>query len=169
MLDLLHVSLADQTLYGLRDNQLVLCLPVSTAFNGPGEQQGSFCTPRGRHVVQEKIGSDAPLGAVFKARVWTGEIWSEDLQQAFPQRDWILTRILWLAGCEPGFNQGGTVDSYQRYIYVHGTLDTEPMGVPRSHGCVRLRNQDLLRLYPQVPLYCPVVISEASCPAWQAL
>jgi len=167
-LDLLHISLADQCLYGFSDGQLKLRLPVSTALKGAGEMQGSFCTPRGLHRVEQKVGDDMPLGAVFKGRKWTGEVWSQELHQQCPERDWILTRILWLAGCEPTLNQGGEVDSYQRYIYLHGTPDCEPMGEPHSHGCVRLRNADMLQLYLCVPLHCAVLIDEAACPQWAA-
>lgn len=88
------------------------------------------------------------------------------LHEQFPGRDWILTRILWLSGCERGRNRLGNVDSFRRYIYLHGTPDSEPMGVPRSHGCIRLRNADLLDLFPRVPLHCPVRIDEAACPDW---
>ena len=168
-LDLLHISLADQCLYGFSGGHLLLRLPVSTALKGPGEVQGSFCTPRGLHRVEQKIGADLPLGAVFKARQWTGEIWSAELHEQFPGRDWILTRILWLSGCEPPFNQGGEVDTFQRYIYVHGTPDCEPMGVARSHGCIRLRNTDMQQLFARVPLRCAVQITEAACPEWAAV
>lgn len=167
-LDLLHISLADQTLYGFADGSLILRLPVSTALNGPGERSGSGCTPRGLHQVRAKIGEGLPLGAVLRGRRWTGEVWSPALHEAFPGRDWILTRILWLSGCEPGRNRLGAVDTFRRYIYLHGTPDSEPMGVPLSHGCVRLRNADLLELYPRVPLHCAVRIDEASCPEWAA-
>lgn len=168
-LDLLHISLTDQCLYGFCAGQLLLRLPVSTALNGSGELQGSFCTPRGLHRVEQKIGDGMPLAAVFKGRQWTGEIWSQELHEQYPGRDWILTRILWLSGCEPQLNQGGEVDSYQRYIYLHGTPDCEPMGIPRSHGCVRLRNSDMLYLFSLVPLQCAVQIAEAACPHWAGL
>lgn len=167
-LDFLHISLADQCLYGFADGQLLLRLPVSTALNGAGEQSGSNCTPRGRHQVRAKIGAGLPAGAVLRGRRWTGEVWSSELHQQFPGRDWILTRILWLSGCEPGINRLGAVDTFRRYIYLHGTPDTEPLGVPLSHGCVRLRNADLLTLFPRVPLHCAVLIDEAPCPAWAA-
>jgi len=165
-LDLLHISLADQTLYGFADGQLRLRLAVSTALNGAGELNGSGCTPRGLHQVRAKIGEGLPLGAVLRGRRWTGEVWSAALHEQFPDRDWILTRILWLSGCEPGRNRLGEVDSFRRYIYLHGTPDSEPMGVPGSHGCVRLRNADLLELFPRVPLHCAVRIEEAPCPEW---
>ncbi|MWV16088.1 L,D-transpeptidase family protein [Pseudomonas sp. L-22-4S-12] len=167
-LDFLHISLADQCLYGFADGQLLLRLPVSTALNGSGERSGSNCTPRGRHQVRARIGEGLPLGAVLRGRRWTGEIWSPELDRQFPGRDWILTRILWLSGCEPGINRLGAVDTFRRYIYLHGTPEREPMGVPLSHGCVRLRNADLLTLFPRVPLHCAVLIDEAPCPAWAA-
>ncbi len=116
---------------------------------------GSHCTPLGRHVIVDKIGAHLPIGSVFVARVPTGEIYSEALALAHPDRDWILTRILRLAGTEDGFNKGidadGTnCDSFARYIYIHGTPDSEPMGIPRSHGCVRMRNDDIIALFEQV-------------------
>lgn len=124
---------------------------VSTARNGPGEVKNSECTPRGRHVIAAKFGADAPVNSVFVARQPTGEIWSPAYAATQPpNRDWILTRILWLAGLEPGFNQGGEVDSHERYIYLHGTPDTTPLGVPGSRGCVRMRNADILELFDRV-------------------
>ncbi|MDD0976817.1 L,D-transpeptidase [Pseudomonas fontis] len=165
-LDLLHVSIADQCLYGFAQGRLVVRLAVSTALNGAGERNGSGCTPRGLHQVRAKIGADLPQGAVLRGRRWTGETWAPALHEQFPGRDWILTRILWLSGCEPGRNRLGAVDTFRRYIYLHGTPDSEPMGVPLSHGCIRLRNADLLRLFDQVPIHCPVQIEEAACPEW---
>lgn len=167
-LDLLHISLADQVLYGFAAQRLVLRLPVSTALNGAGERQGSGCTPRGLHQVRAKIGEGLPCGAVLRGRRWTGEVWSPALHEQFPGRDWILSRILWLSGCEPGVNRLGEVDTFRRYIYLHGTPDCEPMGSPLSHGCVRLRNADLLQLFPRVPLHCPVRLDEAPQPQWRA-
>ncbi|MDU9390333.1 L,D-transpeptidase [Pseudomonas sp. zfem002] len=166
ILDLLHISLADQCLYGFSQGRLVVRLPVSTALNGPGERNGSGCTPRGLHQVRAKIGAGLPRGAVLRGRRWTGETWTPELHDQFPGRDWILTRILWLSGCEPGRNRLGQVDTFRRYIYLHGTPDSEPMGIPLSHGCIRLRNADLPGLFDQIPLHCPVRIEEAACPQW---
>lgn len=165
-LDLLHISVADQLLYGFTAGELRLRLPVSTALNGVGERNGSGCTPRGRHLVRARIGDGLPVGAVLRGRRWTGEIWNPELAARFPGRDWILTRILWLSGCERGHNRLGSVDTFRRYIYLHGTPDTEPMGVPLSHGCIRLRNTDLLDLFPLVPAGCAVQIEEAARPEW---
>lgn len=153
------IHIADQTLE-LRDDagNILRRFDVSTALNGPGEQNGSNCTPRGRHVIRAMIGAGAPCGAVFRARRPTGEVHTPELDAACPGRDWILTRILWLSGCEPGVNRLGKVDTMRRYIYIHGCPDSEPMGVPRSHGCVRMRNTDIIALFDLVEPGTPVVI-----------
>lgn len=132
--------------------------PVSTALNGPGEHQSSGCTPRGKHYVRAMVGERAPLNAVFVARRPTGEVYSPELAGQFPGRDWILSRILWLCGLETGKNRGPGVDSFRRFIYIHGTPDSEPMGVPRSHGCIRMRNTDVVDLYARVRPGTPVFI-----------
>lgn len=157
----IEISIAKQnlTLSG-DDGQVLAQYRVSTAFKGAGEEKGSYRTPRGQHIVRAKIGKDAPINSVFKGRRATGEIWTPELGAQQPQRDWILTRILWLSGCEVGLNRLGNVDSMQRYIYIHGTPDTEPMGEPQSHGCVRMRNSDVLELFDLVPVGTPVLIVE---------
>jgi len=131
---------------------------VSTARNGLGEVNGSFCTPRGRHIVRAKIGAGQPLGAVFVRRRPTGEIWTPELHAKYPGRDWMLTRILWLSGCEAGRNRLGEVDTMRRMIYIHGAPDSAAMGKPGSHGCIRMRNQDIAELFELVPAYTPVEI-----------
>jgi len=131
---------------------------VSTAATGAGEQKGSGCTPRGRHRIRAKIGAGQPLGAVFRARRPTGEVWTPAYAAAHPGRDWILTRILWLGGLQAHFNRYGDCDSAWRYIYIHGTPDTEPMGVPRSHGCIRMRNNELVELFERVRVGDEVLI-----------
>lgn len=167
-LDFIHISIADQVLYGFSGGSLRVRLPVSTGRNGAGERHGSGCTPRGRHQVRARIGVGLPSGAVLRGRRWTGDVWSPELHDQFPGRDWILSRILWLSGCEVGYNRMGMVDTFRRYIYLHGTPDSEPMGVPLSHGCIRLRNADLLALFPQVPVGCAVQIGETACPDWSS-
>lgn len=131
---------------------------VSTSKNGLGEKNGSMCTPRGRHIVRAKIGAGQPLHAVFVRRRPTGELWTPELHARHPGRDWMLTRILWLSGCEPGVNRLGDVDTMRRWIYIHGTHDLAEMGVPGSHGCVRMRNADIVELFDLVPPYTPVDI-----------
>ena len=131
---------------------------VSTAKNGAGEKSGSFCTPRGRHLVRAKIGAGQPVNAVFVRRRPTGELWSPELDARYPGRDWILTRILWLSGCEPGHNRLREVDTMRRYIYIHGSPDSAQIGKPGSIGCVRMRNRDIVELFDLVPPYTPVHI-----------
>jgi L,D-transpeptidase YbiS len=132
---------------------------VSTAANGPGEKRGSYCTPRGDHVVRAKIGGRAAWNTVFVGRRPTGEIWSPALAEAFPKRDWILTRIMWLCGRQPGFNRFGDVDTMRRYIYIHGSPDTVPMGRPGSIGCIRMRNYEIVELFDLVDPGTPVHIA----------
>lgn len=157
----IHVSIARQTLdLYAADGACIRRYSISTAANGPGEEQGSNRTPRGRHRVRAKIGGDALPGAVFRGRRPTGEVWTPAFAAAHPDRDWILSRILWLCGCEPGRNRLGNVDSMRRYIYIHGTGDDQPMGVARSHGCIRMRNSDVIELFDLVPVGTVVDIVE---------
>ena len=132
--------------------------PVSTSKNGLGEKNGSFCTPRGLHIVRAKIGAGQPLDTVFVRRRPTGESWSPDLDAKYPGRDWMLTRLLWLSGCEVGRNRLGEVDTMRRYIYIHGSPDRAEMGKPGSIGCIRMRNTDIVELFDLVPPYTPVDI-----------
>jgi len=147
---LIRVSIPDQRLELLEGGVAVASYPVSTARNGPGERRDSGCTPRGWHRVRIKIGAGSPLNAVFVGRRPTGEIYGSELAAGYPERDWILTRILWLTGLEAGFNRGGDQDTLRRYIYIHGCPDEAPMGIPLSHGCIRMRNQDVLDLFDRV-------------------
>ncbi len=133
---------------------------ISTAANGAGELNGSFRTPRGHHIVRAKVGAGAPENAVFVRRRPTGEIWTPELGAENPGRDWILTRILWLSGCERGLNRLGQVDTMRRYIYLHGSPDNIEMGRPGSIGCIRMRNNDIVELFDLVPPYTRVDIAE---------
>ncbi len=140
------------------DGRLLRSYAVSTSRLGAGERRGSHCTPRGRHVVRAKIGAGQPMNTVFVGRRPTGEIYSPALAQAEPGRDWILTRILWLSGCEPGRNRLGEVDTMRRYIYIHGTPDETELGRPGSIGCIRMGNRDIVELFDLVPAGTPVEI-----------
>ncbi len=120
---------------------------VSTAKNGVGEQRDSGCTPRGWLQIKAKIGADCPENTVFVARRPTGEIYTAELAAQYPERDWILTRILWLGGLEPHRNRYGVVDTLRRFIYIHGSPDHYPTGVANSHGCIRMRNADIIELF----------------------
>ncbi|HMM54356.1 MAG TPA: L,D-transpeptidase [Candidatus Desulfobacillus sp.] len=140
------------------DGRLLRSYAVSASRLGAGERRGSHCTPRGRHIVRAKIGAGQPVNTVFVGRRPTGEIYSPALAQAEPDRDWILTRILWLSGCEPGRNRLGEVDTMRRYIYIHGTPDETELGRPGSIGCIRMGNRDIVELFDLVPAGTPVEI-----------
>ncbi len=157
----IEISLPEQTLKLLDDKgRLVRSYPVSTSKNGPGEMKDSFCTPRGRHVIRAKIGAGAAENTIFIGRRPSREIYTPALGELHSTRDWILTRILWLSGCEPGLNRLGEVDTMQRYIYIHGSPDSVQMGKPGSIGCIRMRNRDIVELFDQVAPGTPVDILE---------
>lgn len=161
---LIHISIPEQCLTLLVKEQAVASYPISTARNGPGEQRGSGCTPRGWHRIRIKIGDGLPLNTVFVGRRPTGEIYGPDLAAERPERDWILTRILWLTGLESGHNRGGECDTLRRFIYIHGCPDHAPMGIPLSHGCIRMENRSLVALFNQVTVGDRVFITDqASC------
>jgi len=157
----IDIDIATQTLTLLDDGgEAIRRYAVSTAANGVGERNGSFRTPRGRHIIRAKVGTGVPENTVFIDRRPTGEIFSEELFARYPGRDWILTRILWLSGCEPGFNRLGEVDTMRRCVYIHGTPDRTALGRPGSKGCVRMANRDIIELFNLVSAGTPVVIHE---------
>ena len=156
----IEISLTNQCLRLKRGAQVITEYLVSTSRNGPGELQDSECTPRGEHVIYAKIGAHCLPDTVFVSRRPTGEIYTPELRAQFPGRDWILTRIVWLAGREPGKNAGGNVDSWERYIYIHGAPDDVPMGMPGSRGCIRMRNADIIQLFDLIEVGMRVVIVE---------
>lgn len=157
---IIRISIEKQRLQLLQDGMALLEYPVSTAANGPGEQRGSNCTPRGWHIIRAKVGAGCAPDTVFIKRRPTGEIYSPALRAQFPNRDWILTRILWLSGLEVGKNRLGNVDTMRRYIYLHGTPDDVQMGMPGSHGCVRMRNANIMELFDNVAAGTKVLIEE---------
>jgi len=157
----IEISIHDQCLRLILEGQ-VKEYSISTAKLGIGQQKGSNQTPLGWHEIRAKIGRNAEINSVFVGRRPTGEIYSPELANQFPQRDWILTRILWLSGCELGRNRLGEVDSMQRYIYIHGTPDSEPMGTPESHGCIRMRNKEIIELFDHLEVGSLIWIQEAS-------
>lgn len=161
----LHIDIALQQLRLVRDGTPLRSYTVSTALNGVGEVNGSGCTPRGLHRVRAKVGAGCAPGTVFVGRRATGEVYSPDLAAANPGRDWVLTRILWLSGCEPGLNRGGAVDTLRRYIYIHGCPDDCAMGVPLSHGCVRMTNADVIDLFDWVAVGTWVHIDGTATPS----
>lgn len=156
----IEINLGKQCLRLFNGDELIGEYTVSTAKNGPGEQMDSECTPRGAHAIAEKIGDGCSLNTVFVNRQATGEIYTSALRELHPGRDWILTRILWLTGLEPGINQGGNVDSHDRYIYIHGSPDDVAMGIPGSRGCIRMHNEDVIELFNRVSVNTGVLIRE---------
>lgn len=151
------VSVNDQTLRVVRDYEIVWQAPCATAARGTGSEMNSYKTPLGWHSVKKKVGDGARPGQVFRSAQPTKEIWKPG---QVTEEDLVLTRILWLTGEEPGKNLGGSVDSYSRYIYIHGTNEEDKIGTPSSHGCVRLRNHDVIELYDLVGEGTPVLITE---------
>lgn len=158
----INISVARQTLELFSEQgELLKSYPVSTAKAGVGEVSGSYQTPRGRHLIRAKIGAGCALNTVFVRRRPTSERWTPELAEQHPRRDWVLTRILWLSGCEPGRNRLGPCDTMRRYIYLHGSPDNAEMGLPGSHGCIRMRNADIVELFDLVAVYTEVEINEA--------
>ncbi len=145
---LIHIDIAAQRLTRWERGRPLDSYPIASARRGVGERMGSERTPRGWHYVRARIGDGCPVNTVFVGRRPTGEIYTPELGRVQPDRDWILSRILWLCGLERGRNRGGAVDTQRRYIYIHGCPDEHPMGLPSSHGCIKMRNAHLLELYP---------------------
>ncbi|MEE9342870.1 MAG: L,D-transpeptidase [Gammaproteobacteria bacterium] len=156
----IHIASQALTLSGGKD--ILSTYPVSTAKNGGGELSGSECTPRGRHIIRAKIGAGARAGSVFVGRRQTGEIYTDQRGYEYPDRDWILSRILWLSGCEKGYNRLGNVDTMRRYIYIHGCPDELMKGEPDSHGCIRMGNADVIDLFDQIAIGTAVYIHDDS-------
>lgn len=156
----LHISIAKQELELKENNRVIKTYSISTAKNGAGEITGSEQTPRGIHKIRAKIGKDCPMNTVFVGRRPTGEVYAPELKARYPDRDWILTRIMWLSGLEPGINRLGNKDTMQRYIYIHGTPDEVQMGLPGSRGCIRMRNHEIIELFNLVDCYTVVRIVE---------
>ena len=157
----IYISVLNQVMYCYYRQQCIAKFSISSGKNGVGELENTGKTPRGLHEIKDIIGLEHEINSVFVGRVWTGEIYSKELRNQFNDRDWILTRIIRLSGLEPGFNLGGQVDTYNRYIYIHGTPDEEMMGVPGSHGCIRLRNQEVIELANWVKSGMKVFIDES--------
>jgi L,D-transpeptidase YbiS len=140
------ISVSEQLLHHRRQSGVWHSYSISTAASGTGNVEGSFQTPLGKHRIAEKIGAEMPLFTAFKARK---PFTIYDPAKDDPDRDWILTRILWLEGVETGKNSRGKVDTKSRYIYIHGTHDEAAIGTPCSHGCIRMANLDILELFEQ--------------------
>jgi len=156
----IQVHLLQQTLELLQDHQCVKIYSISTGENGIGEEVDSGKTPRGRHIIHAKVGDGYEPNTVFIKRQATGEIFTPQMRSEYPDRDWILTRILWLAGVELGKNQGDSVDTLSRYIYIHGSPDDVQLGIPGSKGCIRMHNAAMIELFDSVEMGTAINISE---------
>ena len=156
------VSVDEQVFRVVRAGKVIWQAPCATAATGTGSQMNSQKTPLGWHSVKKKIGAGAPSGQVFRSAQPTKEIWRPGQQT---KEDLVLTRVLWLTGEEPGKNLGGDVDSYSRYIYIHGTNEEEKIGTPSSHGCVRLKNADAIAAFDLIAEGMPVLITESKASA----
>jgi len=157
----IEVSVCDQELNGYDETDTVCYQArIATASNGIGQRMGSECTPLGLHRIRAMIGHNLDANTVFVGRRPTGEIYSPELGKQYPERDWILTRIMWLCGNQPGVNRGGQVDTQRRYIYIHGAPESHAMGTPSSHGCIKMRNRDVIELFDQVTIGTQVLIRE---------
>ncbi len=157
---IIDIDISKQRLKLKQGERTLLDAPVATGLKGAGEVMDSERTPRGWHVVCEKIGEGAPMNTVFVGRKPTGELYSPELRQQQPGRDWILTRILWLSGAESGKNLNGNVDSRDRYIYIHGCPADSPVGAPGSRGCIRMRSEQIIELFNRVQVGTRVFIHE---------
>lgn len=156
----LEANLSEQKIYLLDDRKIIKRYPISSGLNGAGEETDSGKTPRGLHIIRAKIGEGCAANTVFVGRRPTGEVYSLALREQFPNRDWILTRILWLSGLEVGKNRLGRVDTMRRYIYIHGTPDDVSLGIPGSKGCIRMYNHDVIELFDKIPPYTMLLIKE---------
>lgn len=154
----IHISLDAQQLILLKEGMELIRYTISSAKNGAGEEYGSEKTPRGLHTIRARIGANCEENTVFRGRRPTGEIYTPALAALYPERDWILTRILWLSGSEIGKNRLGSQDTMRRYIYIHGAPDTNAWGTPQSHGCIRMKNDNIIELFDLVPCGTPVEI-----------
>ena len=157
----LHVSIKDQLMTLLDEaGQVLHSYPVSTSKFGSGSQNGSNKTPLGLHRIKDKIGGAMPINEVFLGRMPHGSL-EECIERGVELPDDVITsRIMWLEGMQPGMNQGGYVDTYQRYIYIHGTSDEENIGTPASMGCIRMLNADIVELFRLVESGIEVMIEE---------
>ena len=156
----IKISISKQQLILFDEEDSIKKYSISTAKNGSGERKNSECTPRGEHIIAEKIGQGAKENSVFVGRIETNELYNSKLRDFHPRRDWILTRILWLSGIEEGKNKERDVDSHDRYIYIHGSPEDIEMGYPGSRGCIRMRNSDVIELFNLVNVETRVTISE---------
>jgi lipoprotein-anchoring transpeptidase ErfK/SrfK len=146
----INISVSSQKLSLFQEGELISSYKVSTALKGVGQEKNTNKTPLGNHIIRAMIGRNLPIYAVIKARRYTNEIWTKELDDPSITVDWILSRVIWLSGKDLGRNRLGNVDTMQRYIYIHGTNEEHLLGTPSSHGCIRMSNEDVIELFDLV-------------------
>lgn len=154
----MYVSVKHQHLYLIQNDSTIRKYPISTSKNGIGSKQDSYKTPPGLHTVKRKIGTDVPYGGIMISRVYEGKIAKILTEKENAKKDYVTSRIMWLQGEEPGVNRGRNMDSYNRYIYIHGTPEEGYIGEPASHGCIRMKNKDVIELFDFVKEGTPILI-----------
>jgi lipoprotein-anchoring transpeptidase ErfK/SrfK len=156
----IRISATDSKLYLMSDQKITKSYPISIAKNGLGNLLNSNKTPLGLHEIKKKIGKGVPQNGILKARIPTGKLAKIIKEPIATNTDLVTSRILWLSGLEPGVNKGGNVDSYNRFIYIHGTPEEGLIGQPASHGCIRMYNKDVIELFDLVPVGTKVLIEK---------
>ena len=154
----IEVSISEQRLYVLDSDTIVRSYPISSSSFGEGQTENSFKTPLGEHEIQTKIGTYVPKYQFFVSREHVSQEVAVIEEEIDSPDDFITTRIMWLTGKNEGFNKGGNVDSFKRFIYIHGTHEEGLIGKKASHGCIRMLNQDVLELFRIIPTKTPVNI-----------
>jgi len=154
----LFVSIQQQQMYLIEKDSIIKKYSVSTAKKGVGNELHSLKTPIGLHNVKRKIGDHVPLGGILEARVYNGSMATIYEDKTKADGDYVTTRILWLDGEEVGINKGRNIDTYNRFIYIHGTPEEGYIGEPVSHGCIRMKNADVMELYDLIDEGTPVLI-----------
>ena len=154
----IYIGIKRQKMYHIKKNKLISIYPVSTSAKGAGNKMGTFKTPTGLHTIVEKIGQDVPLGTLFVKKKNVGNVVNINKSDTTLANDEITSRILSLKGEELGINKGSKIDSYVRGIYIHGTSDEATIGRPASHGCIRMINQDVIKLFDNVQIGTKVLI-----------
>ena len=156
----LIVEVTQQKLYVVKEEKVIRTYPISTSKYGIGNEDGSNKTPVGTHRIYEKVGEGVKIGTIFKARISTGRIANISHDSTDVEQDFIITRIMCLEGLEPGVNKGKGIDSCDRRIYIHGTPEEGLIGTPASHGCIRMKNDDVVELFDLVKIGTLVEIKE---------
>lgn len=156
--EILYVSVDEQNLYHIKSDTIFKTYRISSSKLGKGNKEGSNKTPTGLHIIKEKYGKDAPINGRFIGRVFYGNIAEIYSDMTISKTDDITSRILWLSGLENGVNKGDNIDSYKRYIYIHGTSEEGRIGIPSSHGCIRMKNKDVIDLFKEISIGTFVLI-----------